>query len=52
MELCGTPVYISLAVDILPSTQNLNFLSERRELISLITLLEIFNLCCLSHEPG
>jgi hypothetical protein len=39
-EPCGTPAFISLGVDILPSTDTLNFLCERNELISLIRLVE------------
>jgi hypothetical protein len=37
---CGTSAFISLGVDISPSTETLNFLCERNELISLIRLVE------------
>jgi hypothetical protein len=37
-EPYGTPACISLGVDILPSTETLNFLYERKELISWINL--------------
>jgi hypothetical protein len=39
-EPCGTPAFKSLGIDILPSTETLNFLCERNEL-SLIRLVEI-----------
>jgi hypothetical protein len=35
-EPCGTPAFTSLGVDISSSTETLNFLFERKELISLI----------------
>jgi hypothetical protein len=44
MEPCGTPTCMYLGVDISPSTETLNFHSVRNELISLITLVENFNL--------
>jgi hypothetical protein len=44
LEPCGTPACISVGVDIsLPSTETLNFLWERKELISLIRLIQNFN---------
>jgi hypothetical protein len=52
MEPCGTPAcIISLGIDILPSTETLNFLREREELISLIRLIENFNLDNLYSKP-
>jgi hypothetical protein len=42
-EPCGTPACISLGADSSPSTESLNFLWERKELISLIKLDENFN---------
>jgi hypothetical protein len=52
METCGTPAFISLGVDISPSTETLNFLYERNELISLIKLVEKSNLDNLYIKPG
>jgi hypothetical protein len=46
-EPYGTPACISLGVDILPSTETLNFLCERKELLSLNGLLE--NLIQIIH---
>jgi hypothetical protein len=43
-EPCGTLAYISLGVEILPSTETLNFLWEQKELISLSRLIEHFSL--------
>jgi hypothetical protein len=43
-EPCGTAASISLGVNIPFSTEALNFLWERKELISLIRLIENFNL--------
>jgi hypothetical protein len=43
-ESCGTPICISFGADISSSTGTLNFLYERRELISLIILAENSNL--------
>jgi hypothetical protein len=40
-ERCGTPAYISRGVDISPSTEFLNILFERNELISLIMIAKI-----------
>jgi hypothetical protein len=39
-ETCGTPTFIYLGVDISPSTETLNFLYERNELMSSIRLVE------------
>jgi hypothetical protein len=43
-EPCGTPACMDLSVDILPSTETLNFLCERNNPISLIKVVENFNL--------
>jgi hypothetical protein len=51
-EPCGTPACISLAVDISPSTETLNFLCERKELMSFIKLIENANLDNLYSKPG
>jgi hypothetical protein len=51
-ESCGTPAFISLSIDILPSTKTLNFLSERDELIRLIRLDENSILNNLYSKPG
>jgi hypothetical protein len=51
-EPCGTPACISLGVDISPSTETLNFPSERMELISLIKLVEKCNFDNLYSKPG
>jgi hypothetical protein len=50
----GIPACISLGVDISPSTKTLNFLLDRKELISLTVLIEKFNLIYLYDErvPG
>jgi hypothetical protein len=40
MEPRGTPAFISLGVDVSPSTETLNFLCVRNELISFIRLVE------------
>lgn len=50
METLGNPACISLGLQILPSTETFTFLSERRELISLIILVEHFNLCDLHNK--
>jgi len=50
-ELCDTPVCISRGVDSSPSTITLNFLLERRDLISLIKLDENCNLDSLYSKP-
>jgi hypothetical protein len=50
-ELCGTPAFISLCVDISPSTQTLHFLLERNELISFIILAEKFKFDNLYNKP-
>jgi hypothetical protein len=42
-ETCGNPAFISLGVDISPSTENLNFRCERNDLISLVKLVENSN---------
>jgi hypothetical protein len=47
-EPCGTSACISLGVDISPSTETLNFLWERKEPISLIRLIDNFNLDVVS----
>jgi hypothetical protein len=46
-----TPACISLGVDILPSTETLNFCCERKEPISLIRLVENFNFDYLYSRP-
>jgi hypothetical protein len=51
-EPCSTPAFISLGVDISPSTQTLNFLFERNELISFIILAEKFKFDNLYNKPG
>jgi hypothetical protein len=51
-EPCGTPAFISLDVDISPSTQTLNFLFERNELISFIILADKFKFGNLYYKPG
>jgi hypothetical protein len=43
-EPCGIPACMYLGVDISPSTEALNFLCERNELVSLIKLVENCNL--------
>jgi hypothetical protein len=50
-EPCGTPACISLGVDISPSTETLNFRSERKELISCINLVENSNYDNLYSRP-
>jgi hypothetical protein len=50
-EPCSTPACISLGLDISPSTETLNFLWERKELISLIRLIENVNLDNLYSKP-
>jgi hypothetical protein len=52
METRGFPACISLGVEISPSTETFTFFSERKELRSLIILVEIFNLCNLYNKPG
>jgi hypothetical protein len=47
-----TPAYISLGVDILPSTDTANFRSDRKELIGLNKLVENFNFYNLYNKPG
>jgi hypothetical protein len=49
---CGTSAYISLGIDISPSTKALNFLWERKELISLFKLTKNFNLDNFYGKPG
>jgi hypothetical protein len=51
-EPCGTPACMYLSVDISPSTETLNFLSERNEPISLIKVVENCNLDNLQSKPG
>jgi hypothetical protein len=51
-EPCGTPACIILGVDISPSTETLKFHCERKELISLIKLIEISNLDSLYSKPA
>jgi hypothetical protein len=46
-----TPSFISLGVDISPSTETLNFLRETKELMSLIRLIENFNSDNLYSKP-
>jgi hypothetical protein len=50
-EPCGTPAYISLGVGISPMNETLNFLWERKEPISLIRVIENFNLDNLYSKP-
>jgi hypothetical protein len=50
-EPCGTPACITLGVDISPSTETLNFLCDRKELISIIKLIENSNLDSLYSKP-
>jgi hypothetical protein len=50
-ESCGTLALISLGVDISPSTDTLNSLLERKELISLSRINENFNLDKLYSKP-
>jgi hypothetical protein len=50
-EPCGTPTCITLGVDISPSTETLNFIFDRKELISLIKLIENSNLDSLHSKP-
>lgn len=52
MEPCDTPACISLGVDISPSTEVLNFLSECKELISLIMLSEKFYFSNIHKKRG
>ena len=51
-EPWGTPAFISLGVDVSPSTETLNFLLERNDLISLTVLTEKFNLSNLYSNQG
>jgi hypothetical protein len=51
MESCGTLACISLGVDISPSTETLNFLCERKELISFTRLIGNFGLGNLYSKP-
>jgi hypothetical protein len=51
-EPCGTSACISLGGDISPSTETLNFLFERNELISLIIPIENSNVDNLYSKPG
>jgi hypothetical protein len=48
---CGTPSSIFLGVDTLPSTEALNFLSEGKELMSSIKLIDNFSLDNLYSKP-
>jgi hypothetical protein len=50
-EPCGTPACITLGIDNSPSTETLNFLYERKELISLIKLVKSSNLDSLYSKP-
>jgi hypothetical protein len=50
-ENCGTLACMSLGVDNAPSTETLNFLWQRKELISLIRFIESFNLDNLCSKP-
>jgi hypothetical protein len=50
-EPCGTPVCITFGVDISPSTETLNILCDRKELTSLIKLIENSNLDSLYSKP-
>jgi hypothetical protein len=43
-EPCGTPTFIHLGVDILPSTETPNFRCNRNELMCLVILVMKFNL--------
>jgi hypothetical protein len=51
-ETCGSRACISLGVDISPSTETLNFLFERKELMSLIFSAENFNVNNVYSRPG
>jgi hypothetical protein len=44
---CVTPACISLGTDVMPSTETVNFLFERHELISFTELVEISSFDCL-----
>jgi hypothetical protein len=48
---CGTPACIFLGEEISPSTEALNLLSERKELMSLAVLTEKFNFINLYNKP-
>jgi hypothetical protein len=50
-EHCGTLACMSPGVDIPPSTETLNFLWQRKELIGLIRFIENFNLDNLCSKP-
>jgi hypothetical protein len=50
-EPCGTPDCIFLGVNMSPPIEALNFLSERKELMSLIRLSENFNFDNLYNKP-
>jgi hypothetical protein len=51
MECCGNPTCIFLGVDISPSTETVNFLWERKELISSIRLIKNVNSNNLYNKP-
>jgi hypothetical protein len=51
MEPCGTPASIYLGVDNSPSTETLNFLLDKKELITLIKLAKNSNLYNLYSKP-
>jgi hypothetical protein len=51
-ELCGTLSFISLGIDISPSTKIVKFLCERSELISLTRLVENSTVDNLYNKPG
>jgi hypothetical protein len=51
-EPCGSPACISLAVDISPSIETLNFRRERNELMSLIKLVGNSSSDNLYSKPG
>ena len=50
MGLWGIPACICLGVNISPSTETLNFLSETKELISVTLLTEKFYLNAVKHQ--
>jgi hypothetical protein len=51
-EPCDTPACMYLSVDISPNTETLTFHCERNRLISLIKLVENFNLGNLRSKLG
>jgi len=51
-ESCGNPASVYLGLDIFPSTETLNFLWDRYELISFIKLTGSCNFNNLYNKPG